>query len=127
MARLKTDVPDFPDGSRVSEKVELLREYLLQQRQELEFVLSNLSGLNFNGTGLTMDVSDGSGKVLGSLGYTNGGIGIRTGEARIEVNADGAALWFGTVGLRVSNSGIQWTTDGRNWRGEEAGDETDKT
>lgn len=124
MARLKTDVPVFPDGTRISERVELLREYLLQQRQELEFVLSNLSGLNFNGTSLTLDVTDGSGKSLGSLGYVNGGLGLRCGEARVVVSAAGATLWFGSTGLRVSENGVEKTTDGKTWT-KEGGDEAD--
>lgn len=117
MARLKTDVPVFDGNERAGEKADRLREYLEQQKKELDFVLSNLSGTNFNGAGLALDIRDSGGRSsMGSVGAVGQGVGLRSGQARAEVSAEGAALWFGHAGLRVTAAGVEYTGDGVNWK-----------
>lgn len=117
MARLKTDVPVFDGNERTGEKVDRLLEYLGQQKKELDFVLANLSGTNFNGAGLALDIRDSGGRSsLGSVGAVGQGVGFRSGQARAEVSAEGAYLWFASAGIRVTAGGIEYTGDGVNWK-----------
>ncbi len=117
MARLKTDVPVPSGNENTRELVGRILEYLEQQKKELDFVLSNLGAVNFNGAGLSLEVTDPGGKaVLGSIGYAGNGIGLRSGQARVEVSQEGAALWFGYAGLRVMAEGVECTGDGVTWK-----------
>ena len=117
MARMKTEVPVLDGAGSASEKVEMLREYLVQHRLELDFVLSNLSGINFNGAGFAMDILDEGGKArMGTLGRTEKGVGFFCGEARVEVTPESAALWFGNSGIRATASGVEYSNDGETWK-----------
>lgn len=117
MARLKTEVPDLSRLEKSGEKIEALREYMEQHRKELDFLLANLSGSNFNGAGLSLRISDGGGREsLGSVGAVGAGVGLQSGQARVEVSPAGAALWFGNSGLRVTAAGIEYTGDGVSWK-----------
>lgn len=116
MARLKTDVPVFRDGMRMGEKVDVLRDYLVQLRSELEFVLHNLSGENFNSAGISLSIESTAREKLGSVGPVGEGIGLQSGRARIVLSDEGTALWYGKIGLRISETGIGITTDGESWR-----------
>ena len=99
MALLKTEVPRLA-GQGTNQKIEGLRRYLEELQRSLDFVLQNLGEENFNGRALRLPVltADGA-RSLGTLGETEGGVGLACGDK----------------GLRVTEAGAEISDDGTVW------------
>ena len=116
MAFLKTEAPSFDGAASEKERLARLEDYIVQHARELDYVLRHLSGSNMGRTMFSVGVADTEGTSLGTLGYTGSGVGAALGGAVCEVRSDGTYLLCGTNGVRVSESGLEITTNGgRTW------------
>ena len=114
MPYMKTEPPTFRPDERPEERIGRLGDFLGQHWRELDYILTHLNGQNM-GAGFSVPVRNMAGEEIGSLGYTANGIGISNGAAVIEARADGILLTAGKIGLRITEAGIEHTTDGETW------------
>ena len=115
MAFLKIEPPAAGARETDAERLARLGDYIEQHGQELDYVLTHLSGKNMNGNLFSVDVKDASGESLGTIGWTGSGIGAVIGGASIEARQGGVYMMYGGAGLRITAAGPEKTADGITW------------
>jgi len=115
MAYLKNEAPSFDGKEGQEEKLARLADFITRHEEELEYVLTHLSGENMNGAHFAVTVRDLNGNAVGTLGWTGAGVGCVYGESAALAGSGGAYLISGKNALRVTGEGAAVTEDGSAW------------